>query len=59
MKVDGDLCGYFYAFFIGVLGIISLAIYAMTGELANESFTQRDYILILLGGASESVGMVL
>ena len=35
-KVSGDTVGIYYGFFVGVLGIISLSIFSMTGAMAGE-----------------------
>jgi hypothetical protein len=58
MKVDGIINGIYFTFFVGVLGIICLFVFAMVGGLAQESFTSFDYILIIFGGLMESIGMI-
>ena len=37
-SVDGDIVGIFYGFFVGVIGIIGLSIYTVSGGMAKEAF---------------------
>lgn len=57
-KVDGDIVGIFFCFFVGIIGIISLSVYSISGGMANEAFEKKDFIIISLGGCVETLGMM-
>ena len=59
LNVHGSDSGYFYTLFVGIEGLIGLSLYSIAGQMATAPFTLKDYLLILLGGVSESVGVVL
>ena len=59
MNVDGDKAGIYYAFFVGMAGLISLLGLLMTGELPTHLYTPSDYGLICAGGFVETFGMIL
>jgi hypothetical protein len=56
--VKGDIVGIFYGFFVGILGIVSLTLYSISGGMANEAFTNMDLIIIGFGGCVETLGMI-
>ena len=57
-KVDGDLAGLFYTFFVGIIGMVCLSVYGISGGLAQDLYTMFDYLLILFGSIMESLGMI-
>ena len=56
--MKGDIVGIFYGFFVGILGIVSLTLYSISGGMANEAFTNFDLIIIGFGGCVETLGMI-
>ncbi len=58
-KVDGDTVGIYYGFFVGIIGMICLTIYSISGGMANEAFTKMDILIISCGGCVDALGMII
>ena len=54
--VNGDIVGIFYSFFVGLIAIVGLFIYSISGGMANEAFTHSDLLIIVFGGIVETIG---
>ncbi len=50
--------GIYFGFFVGIIGMISLTIYSISGGMANEAFAKMDLIIISFGGCVETLGMI-
>lgn len=59
MKADSDLTGFIYPLLVGLYGVVFLIIYCISVDIRSLSFTLGDYLLILGGGLSETIGIVL
>lgn len=57
MSISGDHCALYFSFFVGVQGLLALSLYAYSGALAQEHLALRDWLILLLGGTVDSVGM--
>lgn len=59
LKIDGDICGYFYSFFVGILGITCFMFLIIIGYDPFRFFDAEDYTQVFFGGVMEGIGMVL
>lgn len=59
MKADSDLTGFIYPLLVGLYGLVFLIIYCITVDISSLGYSLGDYLLILGGGLSETIGIVL
>jgi len=57
-KLDGFNNGLYFIFVVGLCGLSGLVWLSSNGKLSEEVFTEKDYLILLLGGLSESLGML-